>query len=588
MNYKTFIATLLLAICWGTYSVCHASGGSQTPSFLKQNWNKETRADFYTRSQGSQMMPYKWALALERADSTQWFFENGLERHGYIANGKSALNPNAFPVGFVRDVDPSGEWLGMNCAACHTGQISHKDTLLQIDGAPARADMYGLLTDLEASLLATVSDSKKFDRFARKVLGKGYSPDKGLALLDDVKKFLKYWSSYVKASTSKVKWGHARLDAFGMIYNRVSAIDLHMPTNNRVPDAPVSYPFLWGTSFENVVQWNGSAPNYNKNILIADLQRLARNVGEVLGVFANTDIQKPTVLKPYYVTTARRLNQLHLEGHLMNLWSPQWPQKILGKIDLVKASQGEKLFNKNCVSCHQVIPYGKQKTPVTVTMTPLNKIGTDPKMASNACGRTVQSGILEGVEMPPLIGAPLPKVTPTLDLVANVTIGAILNPHLDSGPVNSIDGTAKDKFAGGRSGLDIARFLENINQQKNKELFANYMKNRPNSSACDSKNPIMAYKGRPLDGIWATAPYLHNGSVANLYEILLPAKDRMKKFKVGSRKFDPKNVGFVTDEGPFELDTSLPGNSNSGHDTYGNAKFTEEERQALVEYLKTL
>jgi hypothetical protein len=72
--------------------------------------------------------------------------------------------------------------------------------------------------------------------------------------------------------------------------------------------------------------------------------------------------------------------------------------------------------------------------------------------------------------------------------------------------------------------------------------------------------------------------------------LLLPARDRLKKFYVGTREFDPVNVGFVTDrrDGAFELDTSPPGNSNAGHDTYGNDKLTEEQRWQLVEYLKTL
>ena len=94
-----------------------------------------------------------------------------------------------------------------------------------------------------------------------------------------------------------------------------------------------------------------------------------------------------------------------------------------------------------------------------------------------------------------------------------------------------------------------------------------------------------AYKGRPLNGIWATAPYLHNGSVPNLDELLKPAGQRVRSFKVGSREFDPVKVGFV-DQGGFEFDTALPGNSNAGHE-YG-VVFTDAQRAALIEYLKSL
>jgi hypothetical protein len=99
---------------------------------------------------------------------------------------------------------------------------------------------------------------------------------------------------------------------------------------------------------------------------------------------------------------------------------------------------------------------------------------------------------------------------------------------------------------------------------------------------------LMAYKAKPLAGVWATAPYLHNGSVPNLYQLLLPPGRRQRTFYVGSRTFDPKRVGLLTRKSPgaFLFDTGLPGNSNAGH-TYGT-DLTDEQRWDLLEYLKTL
>ena len=96
------------------------------------------------------------------------------------------------------------------------------------------------------------------------------------------------------------------------------------------------------------------------------------------------------------------------------------------------------------------------------------------------------------------------------------------------------------------------------------------------------------YKARPLNGIWSTAPYLHNGSVPNLYQLLLPADQRDKIFYTGNREFDPVKVGQISSDQPgsFEFDTSLYGNSNSGHE-YAT-ELTEEERYQLIEFLKTL
>jgi hypothetical protein len=97
-----------------------------------------------------------------------------------------------------------------------------------------------------------------------------------------------------------------------------------------------------------------------------------------------------------------------------------------------------------------------------------------------------------------------------------------------------------------------------------------------------------SYKARSLNGIWATAPYLHNGSVPNLWQLLQPADQRVKQFYVGSRELDPVNVGFETTPyaGGFNFDTTLPGNSNAGH-TFGTT-LGDDEKWALIEYLKSL
>ena len=97
-----------------------------------------------------------------------------------------------------------------------------------------------------------------------------------------------------------------------------------------------------------------------------------------------------------------------------------------------------------------------------------------------------------------------------------------------------------------------------------------------------------------LHGIWATAPYLHNGSVPNLWELLLPPEQRSPSFMVGSRKYDAEKVGYVTTESPFKDGTLVvgagaqPGNSNAGHEYPKDKDLTDDERKALLEYLKQL
>jgi cytochrome c5 len=93
------------------------------------------------------------------------------------------------------------------------------------------------------------------------------------------------------------------------------------------------------------------------------------------------------------------------------------------------------------------------------------------------------------------------------------------------------------------------------------------------------------YWAASMPGAWARSPYLHNGSVRTMAELLTPPNERAKTFHRGSRVYDPILMGF-TDEGSYVFDTSGPGNANTGHD-YGTKLATEEKRD-LMEYLKSL
>jgi hypothetical protein len=93
------------------------------------------------------------------------------------------------------------------------------------------------------------------------------------------------------------------------------------------------------------------------------------------------------------------------------------------------------------------------------------------------------------------------------------------------------------------------------------------------------------YWAPTLSGVWARSPYLHNGSIRTMRELLNSPGQRAQSFHRGSRVFDEKEMGY-TDEGAYVLDTSGSGNSNSGHD-YGT-KLRENEKRDLIEYLKTL
>lgn len=584
-----------MALCLSIFLIPASVTYAQV-EFLKQNWTPAVRQTFYTTSQGSRMMPYEWFLALEVSDSEDSFVRVRLPELGYLANNDTTNNPDKLPVGFVLDKNLQTEknFIGLNCAACHTNQITYDGTTFQIDGAPTLADMWGMLNGIDDALKATRDNPDKFNRFAEQVLGaSAANPTEIRKLERELKDFLDYWSQFIEDSRVEHLWGRGRLDAFGMIFNRVTSIDLGIPENSVKPDAPVSIPFLWGTSFQDRVQWNGTAENGN------DVERLGRNLGEVLGVFAHAQFRASAIFeipRPAR-TSAQRLHQVRLENHLKTLWSPQWPEH-LGEIDTEKKTAGETLYQDNCAQCHEIVPHGLQNTPVEVAMTLLSEVGTDPKMAMNAALGTASTGDLK------LLFQGRASV-PRGEMLQKLVRLALISPFRDvaSGDllerISTDDVFAPDEIKAFLRELGLgereALALVEANQEKLASYYEDLRKtiravktgvNTPIAAA--DAPPTLKYKAAPLAGIWATAPYLHNGSVPNLYELLLPASERSSSFYVGSRQFDPEKVGFETElsEGSTLLDTSIPGNSNAGHDMYG--AFTEVERWHLVEYLKTL
>ncbi len=510
-------------------------------------------------------MPLAWFTALERSESEDLFTSDSLSRFGYLPNpsGTSGL-----PVGFAKD-ENGGTWVGITCAACHTSQIERNGVTLQIDGGPTNADLLSFLAELDKSIRITLQDSAKFARFAARVAGNNSQAQRDLRY--QLMRFSAYFSTFVQASSPETPWGPGRTDAFGMIFNRVSAIDLSdtpvwawfqpLEQNNRTPNAPVSYPFLWGTSRENFVQWNAIAPNKLK------YERLERNIVEVLGVFARINLAKSTTLGLGYRSTVNVSNQVELEETLVHfLKSPQWPEDVLGQIDPVKVKKGHDLFQQHCVSCHALAGRNSMGT-IVVSPVGVDEVGTDPAMTTNVACRTADTGVLSGSRQPPIGGHKLEKTDFVSSVAANIGIGVLEN-WLATG--SSIHTAAKTKPTAA-SGVVQA-------------IPKPFRTATAVTGTC--QDSLKVYKAGPLNGVWATAPYLHNGSVPNLYQLLLPSSQRTKQFKVGSRKFDSLNVGFDTQEGAFEFDPALPGNSNAGH-SYGT-DLNDEQRWAIVEFLKTL
>ena len=220
------------------------------------------------------------------------------------------------------------------------------------------------------------------------------------------------------------------------------------------------------------------------------------------------------------------------------LESPAWPEAVFGAIDMPRAVAGRAIYEAQCASCHEGTWAGDE---LKLSYIDVNVVGTDPAAADYVMNARIDASWI----------APQFKNASPLDVAAYV---------------------GERMFEDSVAGMSLT--------EERRKIFTR-------GRSFETRR-VRAYKARPLDGIWATAPYLHNGSVPNLDGLLRPAAERASGFWVSpDAEYDPVLVGFESkpNEG-FFFDTTLPGNSNSGH-AYGTT-LTATERAELVEYLKTL
>lgn len=344
-------------------------------------------------------------------------------------------------------------------------------------------------------------------------------------------------------------YGVGRLDALGLIFNRSGGLDIgsvsdaHLIPENIFPaTVPVRFPFLWNASKQDFTQWAGTSTNGN------DSYALQRNSGEVIGVFADLyPVPDPSKFNGANFLSQNSLNYnglRKLENLVKKIGPPKWPWAINHKL----ARKGRLIYAAECgPGCHEIAK-GEPRPPKEHTWkTPILNVGTDTRYYDVGLAQTaVSSGLLTGM-------------------------------------VNPFDSSAQPIPATGAKGL--ANFLAIS------ALFQKYP--NINLTPKGSANEAGSFETRVLQGIWAAAPYLHNGSVPSLTELLKPAAQRVKVFKVG-QNYDIESVGLASDQ-PFgatsvtlttDCDRLSSGNSNCGHE-FG-VWLSPEDKTALLEYLKTL
>jgi len=652
-----FVAALSLA----TIIYTSRYGGMLPPEpahevvYLDQGWGSgrdavDRQTDYYTpQGAGVKDLRYSWFVNLEMPWGRQRFAEPAvLRRYGFVVDDPTPANPDGLPVGFSKHFgrDLNEELLDITCAACHTGELNvtrdGRTTALRIDGGSAihaftDAHFGHFVPTLVSSMASTATNPFKFNRFARKVLGEHY-PRGRWQLHRELRRVMGQflvmaWNERVHALVPTEE-GYGRTDALARIANTVFAE--HLDEINYQPgNAPVNYPPVWNIWKFDWVQYNASVS-----------QPMARNIGEAMGTGAKYALINrygaPLPPEERFRSSALLENLHTIEVTLRRLQPPAWREDILGPIDRAKAERGKELFDRHCVSCHgpfiappaikaRNAPLKTASDPEWIVRTVCTAdIGTDPNTAENFARATVDL-TKTGLSAADLQGVARSNYARWNQRQAKYLTAEIAGRREELGA----SGTDAAAASAARARIDgLERALESLDASMEQQLAAvdparipaglalSYLGTMIREKAyadrrytaaeqaeldgfgmVDMPQVIAAYKPRPLAGIWASPPFLHNGSVPTIYDLLSPVDERPRTFRVGSREFDPVKVGLALPESGFWVfDTSKDGNRNTGHEF--SRKYVDrhpddppqdgiigpylepEDRLAIIEHLK--
>jgi hypothetical protein len=269
-----------------------------------------------------------------------------------------------------------------------------------------------------------------------------------------------------------------------------------------------------------------------------------------------------------------------LENLIKKIGPPKWPTSW--PFDPGLAAQGKLIYDRHweqggCVDCHREKQGAIRATFDKTWDTPSQNVNTDTR-EHDVLHWEVDTGALNGVSIP-FVQQPLKPRDLAFNVLGTSVIGAIGEHVLTLG-------------AGGAA-VNLANRIEAKTLPPSlRELGGAFFPPLPGLLAQSALPPRGAYESRVLHGIWATAPYLHNGSVPTLAELLKPAADRVKKFKIGPA-YNTADIGLAAEQTQFsfELETTDCSNSNSGNSNCGHEygiQLNPDEKKALLEYLKQL
>ncbi len=554
-------------------------GSSFDPSVIN-GLSNEDRINYYNSDYGLQYLPVNVLLSLKRADTNsvikimdEMFFEHP-ERFGLLPN---YVNPNdPLPIGISRSTDINYvPMAGILCAACHTTMISNnKNQFFLVDGGSSRFQIDVFLGEMLKSVIATLLNPVEFEAFYDRYqirAGELNSNPADKSLAPSIQ------TSIITSNTTALEAALKTLPQHqsGKTTTLTSA---PYPTSAQLSTRTGMYVYLtrrflylfslakYGTNpAGSTVAASGPGranPWQPTKSMLADKYLSSKNTYKIAGgpinipfmwdhnrqhwvfLLGNTNsmvernmAQSIALLADFNPTTFETTTSIkRLEAvsqYARKAKPPTWPENILGPIDQDLATQGKAIFKDQCLSCHD-----PQFSNIATASSNYNymDVGTDPEYYYGQTERFDNKDLFKDI------------LTPFMTYVKGV---ASINEGIADVSV----------YEQGRT---------------------------PVIWKGPTSNAIIA---KPLMGVWATPPYLHNGSVPTIRDLLNPSFMRPTVFHIGGYVYDTHNLGYTEDPTlPYGFDfhthcLACDGNLNTGHE-YGT-QLSSAEKEALIEFLKS-
>jgi hypothetical protein len=624
---------------------------------------RELARTWYQTPQGSHLLDFDVFMSIPSASGQTLFSSRAnLESYGFLYT--DAYADSGLPIGMLKDTRGEGhtplvkhaqdltrDYVGLTCAACHTGDLRYNGERFFIHAGQSNLDYERFMSDLEIAVSKTAQDPKGTG-FIERMASKSVDENTAIRRLATAKQRVDGLRSRGQVAAGRQS-GPGRLDAVGRILNEVFAHQYADANSNAPIQVPISVPAVWNAARLQCVQTNCLTSN-----------SLTRNVGEVLGVFGDSETYQDASGRWRVRSTAKVKNLYALEEALDWIESPKWPSKWPAPGNV---AEGAKAFATHCQRCHAQ-PYldkfsaqwdatgenwnganapadrathfvaedylGQTRYVWKVTRVGFENVGTDDQFIKVHAGRYTRNAraieILDGKMRDGILATLRDKVGGLGSLLAGrvaelegrdttFTGQAIVNAEFDklksaqltsTNPLRKADGSVMTLIllAGSTASAVDSYFLDAyLDRQaaaRERDKFAFY-RARPQPATLSQ---MAVYRARPLNGIAFTAPYGHAGVWPTLESVLFPEL-RPETFWVGHGEFDPVSVGVDIKKGEaiceapshpatcFKVMTTehKPGVDDSGNSRSGHAgarhygrEPTPAEKRAIIEYLKSI